>query len=51
MLFSIEEIKNEFKGLEFQILEKKTIQLNEGIYHIGEASVIRFLGNKYNGGL
>lgn len=46
MLFSTEEIKNEFKGLEFQILEKKTIQLNEGIYHSGEASVIRFLGNK-----
>lgn len=46
MLFSIDEVKNEFKGLEFQILEKKTIQLNEGLYHNGEASVIRFMGTK-----
>ncbi|WP_159023561.1 bifunctional 2-polyprenyl-6-hydroxyphenol methylase/3-demethylubiquinol 3-O-methyltransferase UbiG [Formosa sp. L2A11] len=46
MLFSIEEIKAEFPGLEFSILEEKTIALSEGTLHIGEAQVIRFVGVK-----
>lgn len=46
MLFSIEEVEKEFKGIGFQILEKKIIQLQEGRYHHGEASVIRFIGTK-----
>lgn len=46
MLFSIEEIKNEFPELEFKILEEKRIELSEGNYHNGEAEVIRFVGRK-----
>jgi hypothetical protein len=46
MLFSIEEIKNEFPELEFKLLEEKTIELSEGNYHKGKAEVIRFLGLK-----
>ncbi len=45
-LFNANEIKQEFKGLNFQILNKSIIQLNEGSYHQGEASVIRFIGQK-----
>ncbi|MCX7550353.1 class I SAM-dependent methyltransferase [Xanthomarina sp. F2636L] len=46
MLFSIEEIKDEFKELKFKILKEETIQLSEGNHHKGEAEVIRFVGVK-----
>ncbi|MGJ8550145.1 class I SAM-dependent methyltransferase [Winogradskyella wichelsiae] len=46
MLFSLEVIRQEFKGLEFKILEEKTIELSEGKFHKGKADVIRFLGIK-----
>lgn len=46
MLFSIDEIKQEFKGLDFKILEEKTIELSEGEFHKGKAEVIRFVGVK-----
>lgn len=45
MLFSIEEIKKEFPSLEFEILKEYNIELKEGIFHIGDASVIRFVGS------
>ncbi len=44
MLFSIEEIKNEFPNVEFTELTKKLVELNEGEHHKGTASVIRFVG-------
>lgn len=47
MLFSIEEIKEEFQPLKFEILNEETIQLSEGNYHKGEAEVIRFVGVKF----
>lgn len=46
MLFSIEEIENDFKGFEIIKLSEETIELNEGDYHIGQGSVIRFVGRK-----
>lgn len=46
MLFSIDEIKADFKGFEILELAEKVIELNEGLYHIGKASVIRFVGKK-----
>lgn len=46
MLFSIEEIKDEFQELQFNILKEETIELSEGNYHKGEAEVIRFVGRK-----
>lgn len=45
-LFSIEEIKNDFAGFETLLLEEKVIELNEGLYHNGQGSVIRFVGKK-----
>jgi uncharacterized protein YfkK (UPF0435 family) len=43
MLFSIDEIKEEFKELNFEFLEETTIDLKEGAYHEGLASIIRFV--------
>ncbi|GGF71518.1 class I SAM-dependent methyltransferase [Wenyingzhuangia marina] len=44
MLFSINEIKNEFPNINFKELKEENIQLNEGRYHQGMASVVRFTG-------
>ena len=45
-LFSIEEIKSDFPNYEFIELVEKVIELNEGLYHDGTGSVIRFVGRK-----
>lgn len=46
MLFSIEQIQQDFAGLEIQVLEEKEVFLNEGACHNGKGSVIRFIGKK-----
>jgi ubiquinone/menaquinone biosynthesis C-methylase UbiE len=46
MLFSIDEIKSDFNNYEIIELEEKEIELNEGLFHNGEGSVIRFVGRK-----
>ncbi len=45
-LFSIEEIKADFPNYEIIELEEKEIELNEGLFHNGTGSVIRFIGKK-----
>jgi SAM-dependent methyltransferase len=45
-LYSIDEIRNEFVGLNFTILEEQNIELAEGEFHKGNASVIRMVGSK-----
>ena len=46
MLFSIEELKSDFVNYEIVELEEKEIELNEGQFHDGKGSVIRFVGRK-----
>ncbi len=46
MLCSIEEIKSDFSNYEIIQLEEKVIELQEGLYHNGIGSVIRFVGRK-----
>jgi len=46
MLFSIEEITADFANYEIVVLEEKEIELNEGVFHNGLGSVIRFVGRK-----
>lgn len=46
MLFSIEEIKSDFANYEIIELEEKEVELNEGLFHNGLGSVIRFVGRK-----
>lgn len=45
-LFSIEEIKADFPYYDFEELEEMEIELNEGLFHNGKGSVIRFVGRK-----
>lgn len=45
-MYSIEEIKQDFKNYEIIELEAKRVNLNEGEYHVGESAVIRFIGRK-----
>ncbi len=45
-LFSIEELKSDFAHYEAVELYEKEIDLNEGLYHKGKGSVIRFIGLK-----
>lgn len=46
MLFSIDELKSDFVNYEIIELEEKEIELNEGLFHNGKGSVIRFVGRK-----
>ncbi len=46
MLFSIEELKSDFPNYEIIEITEKVIQLNEGLYHNGLGSVVRFIGRK-----
>ena len=45
-LFSIEEIKADFPNYEIIQLEETEIELNEGLFHNGKGSVLRFVGKK-----
>ncbi|MBF4518307.1 class I SAM-dependent methyltransferase [Flavobacterium sp. ANB] len=45
-LFSIEEIQSDFSNYEIIELVEKEIELNEGLFHNGKGSVIRFVGRK-----
>jgi 2-polyprenyl-3-methyl-5-hydroxy-6-metoxy-1,4-benzoquinol methylase len=45
-LFSVEEISHDFPNYEVIELKEKEIELHEGLYHNGQASVIRFVGRK-----
>jgi hypothetical protein len=46
MLSSVEEIQNDFKNMKTILIEERDLYLNEGSKHSGEASVIRFVGEK-----
>ncbi len=46
LLFSLDDIKNITTNLKEELLEDKTIFLNEGEYHKGKADVIRYIGVK-----
>ncbi|MCH7515627.1 MAG: class I SAM-dependent methyltransferase [Bacteroidetes bacterium] len=46
MLYSKEELKNDFRLMKINLLEKKRIHLDESHHHKGEAYVLRFVGEK-----
>ena len=48
LLYNVEEIKTDFDEFEPLVLTETEIQLNEGMYHVGQGSVIRFIGRKKN---
>ncbi|RYC53314.1 class I SAM-dependent methyltransferase [Flagellimonas olearia] len=45
-LFSIEELLEDFTDYEITELVEKEVELNEGLYHSGTGSVVRFVGTK-----
>lgn len=46
MLYDLEELKSDFEGFEFIEAYQTETELNEGLYHIGKASVVRILAKK-----
>lgn len=48
LLYSLEELKTNFKDFEIIVADKLIINLNKGYLHKGEGSVIRFLAQKQN---
>lgn len=46
MLFSKEELEEDFDGFEIQLLEEVEVELQEGNYHLGESAVIRLVARK-----
>ena len=46
LLYSIEEIEADFKDFEILELTEKAVTLNEGLFHNGLGSVVRFVGKK-----
>jgi SAM-dependent methyltransferase len=46
MLYSVDDLKEDFDSLDIQILYQTEIEMNEGEFHQGTASVIRFVATK-----
>jgi SAM-dependent methyltransferase len=46
MLYTVDEIKEDFASMDIMELEKKEIEFNEGEHHKGKASVIRLFAQK-----
>ena len=46
MLFSVDELRSDFANYEIIELVEQEIELNEGLFHNGIGSVIRFVGRK-----
>ncbi len=46
LLYTIEDIRLQFKELKTTVLAKEIVNINEGAYHSGEAAVIKFTGIK-----
>lgn len=46
MLYSVEEIRESFPDFDIIQLEEKQVDLGEGQFHVGLASVVRFVGRK-----
>lgn len=51
LLYSLEDVVNEFIDLDFEQLSKEKVFLNEGEGHQGEGIVIRFIGLKPGGSI
>ena len=46
MLFDLEDLKTDFTTCEFVEAYETDVELNEGLYHIGKASVVRIMAIK-----
>lgn len=48
MLFTTEQIQKDFDDFRPLLLEERLVELSEGFFHQGTASVVRFLGIKHS---
>jgi len=46
MLFSEQELKDDFTRLNIQEVYEKIVYLNEGKYHVGDGAIVRLIGEK-----
>ncbi len=46
LLYSLEDVVNEFIDLDFEKFSKEKIYLNEGSGHVGEGIVVQFVGSR-----
>jgi SAM-dependent methyltransferase len=46
MLYSVEELKSDFPNYDIIVLEEMETDLNEGQFHVGRGSVVRFVARK-----
>ena len=46
LLYSSAEMKEDFKELKLEVLEEKTVLLDEGPFHHGQSGVVRLVGKK-----
>jgi SAM-dependent methyltransferase len=46
MLFSVDELKNELRGLDFLRAEELSIELHEGEFHVGKGEVVQIIATK-----
>lgn len=46
MLYNTDSLKSDFSGLQIDFLQERLIELNEGRFHLGEASIIRMIARK-----
>jgi SAM-dependent methyltransferase len=46
LLIGTDQIRNDFAQLDIEMLEEVEIELNEGLFHVGKGSVVRFVGRK-----
>ena len=46
MLYSLEDLKGDFKNYQLLLAENTVAEFKEGNYHVGEGSVCRFVARK-----
>lgn len=46
LLYSAELLRDDFAGLDFELLEEVEVELNEGLYHCGRSAVVRMVARK-----
>jgi hypothetical protein len=46
MLYNTEILKTDFASLKIDFLQERLIELNEGRFHLGEASIVRMIASK-----
>ena len=47
-LYSIDEVKNDFPGMDWIVICESEVNLSEGIYHVGLGHVVRCVGRKHS---